>query len=411
MIKKFNLINNKDFLFLWLGHSISIFGDSVYSIAVMWYVMLVTGSTVQMGISLIFSQVPIVLLSPIAGVIADRFNRKKILIICDIISGILIGVVFILSLSGLLKIWIIYAISFLIASIGAFFSPSINAVIPSIVKKEDLPVANSMNQLTRFSCGIVGPALAGILIAVTGVKILFIINSVSFIISSIFEIFINVPPVSKDKEKTNNNLIKSFIEDLKEGFIYCVNTKVIFFFMIVAGIIVNFLTAPLDIYIPIYSSKILKSNSSAYGLLIAIIAVGGIASSLISPIITKKIKHYYLLTIGVAGEGIFMISFALSKNLITAAISLLLLGCSFGITNSSLSIIMQTLIPNEIMGRVSSVFGMIAGATVPLGYFIGGIISKMYVVTSIVLASGIIVTIAGISTIKITNKEVNKGII
>lgn len=77
MIKKFNLINNKDFLFLWLGHSISIFGDSVYSIAVMWYVMLVTGSTVQMGISLIFTQVPIVLLSPIAGVIADRFNRKK----------------------------------------------------------------------------------------------------------------------------------------------------------------------------------------------------------------------------------------------------------------------------------------------------------------------------------------------
>jgi MFS family permease len=404
-MKKYNLLKNKNFMLLWCGHSISGLGDQVYSIAIMWYVMLVTGSTIQMGISLIFTQVPVLIFSTFAGVIADRANRKRILIICDVISSILIGSVFIISLNNKLSISAIYIISFLTSSTGAFFSPSISAVIQSIVKREDLPKANSMNKITSSIYGMVGPSIAGILIALVGVKILFLINSISFLVSALCEVFVAVPIVTAEDRTIETNLFNKFLKDAKEGFLYCKKIKVIFYFMIIAGCIDNFLTAPLNIYIPIYSSKILKLNSSAYGIFMGVLAVGGIFSSILFPFISKKGNLYHKLTAAVIGEGLFMMTFGLSKNFVEVLISLALIGFSNAMANINLNLLMQLLVPNRIMGRVGSIFNVMATITIPLGYFAGGVASTKFPLSPLILLSGVLVTIAGISTIKITFKE------
>ncbi|MDD3225015.1 MAG: MFS transporter [Clostridium sp.] len=404
-MKKINLLKNKNFMFLWFGQSISQLGDSVYAIAIMWYVMLLTGSTVQMGISLVFSTVPTLIFVAFAGVIADKINRKKILICCNLISAVVISIMFVASINSKLSITFIYTVSFLIASTAAFFSPAKTAVVPSIVKKEDLPAANSMNQITTSLCGIIGPSIAGVLIAVVGVKSLFLVNSISFLLAAICEMFINVPLVKKKENKREDNILKAFLNELKEGFMYCKKIKALFYFMVIAGFLGNCVAAPLDIYIPIYSSKILKMGSSAYGMLMAFVSVGTIISSIIFPRISKKSNLYYKATVAFIGEGIFFCVLGLSNNFIEAMFSMIMLGVSFGFTNISLGLAAQLSVSNEFMGRVSSIFNTMATFVMPLGYFIGGLVCAHFPVGSILLVSGVLLTILGFSTIKITIKN------
>ncbi|URZ09047.1 MFS transporter [Clostridium felsineum] len=401
-MKKFDLLKNKNFMLLWFAHSVSSLGDQVYSIAIMWYVMLLYKSTIYMGLSLVFTQLPILIFSPFAGVLADKFNRKKILIICDILSAVLIFIIFITSLNSKLNIYTIYAVSFLVSSVGAFFSPSMISLIPTFVEKKDLPLANSMNRVTTSLYGIIGPAFAGVLIALLGVKPLFIMNSLSFLFSALCESFILLPSIINKHtlQEKLNLLIK-----VKEGFQYCKKIKIVFYFMLIAGCIDNFFSAPLDIYIPIYSSKIFNMGSSGYGLLMALPAVGAILASIIFPFMNKKDNVYLKLTLWVSLEGIFVITLGLSKSLIFAFISLFMLGFSTSMTNINLSLIMQLIVPNEFMGRISSIFSMLASFTIPLGYFFGGLLCSHIMVSSIVFFSGIIMTLAGISTFKLTYKK------
>lgn len=396
-------LSNKNFMLLWIGQTISNFGDAVYSIAIMWYVMSVTGSAEQMGVSLICSYLPIVLLSPVAGIVADRYDRKKILVICDLLSGVFVSIVAVLAFKNQLKIWEIYIISLIISSIAAFFGPCIKALIPEVVEKATLIKANSMNQVTTYMCQMLGTSIAGILIALISVKGLFIINSISFIISAIFNTYIKLDHLEVKKEKMH-----CFIGEIKDGIKYCLSIKEIMYFMLIAGIIINFCTAPIELYIPIFSKKVLEGNSSIYGLLMAAIAVGGVLAAAMITSISKIIKKYYLLTIGIVGEGISIIFFGMSRNFIVAFISLTLLGMFVAITNIALSTIVQTIVPNNIMGRIAGFMSMLAGITVPLGYLVGGIVSEKYEVTMIMAISGLIVTAAGLATVKITWSKNNK---
>nr|WP_242951602.1 MFS transporter [Clostridium felsineum] len=296
----------------------------------------------------------------------------------------------------------IYAVSFLVSSVGAFFSPSMISLIPTFVEKKDLPLANSMNRVTTSLYGIIDPAFAGVLIALLGVKPLFIMNSLSFLFSALCESFILLPSIINKNtlQEKLNLLIK-----VKEGFQYCKKIKIVFYFMLIAGCIDNFFSAPLDIYIPIYSSKIFNMGSSGYGLLMALPAVGAILASIIFPFMNKKDNVYLKLTLWVSLEGIFVITLGLSKSLIFAFISLFMLGFSTSMTNINLSLIMQLIVPNEFMGRISSIFSMLASFTILLGYFFGGLLCSHIMVSSIVFFSGIIMTLAGISTFKFTYKK------
>lgn len=409
-VNKNSIFKNKNFILLWFGQLISIFGNNIHAIAVMWYVKEVTGSAAQMGVSLIFSQLPFILLSPIAGTVADRWDRKKIIIFTDLINGILVGIIALLIYTHNMQIEILYIISALMSSVKAFFSPAIAASVPSIVHKDNLIKANSMTQFTRNIASIFGPILAGVLIAVLGIPFMFFIDSISYILSSLSESFIHIPKIKTsnfnnlDSEAKNN-----FIEDIKAGFHYTVQNKELLHFIIVGGVIINFFTAPLSMFIPLFSENILNMGSKAYGTLMSSLAVGSLTMTFLVPLLSKKVGHYTLTFIGLTCEGIFMILFSMSNSFYSSIISLLLLGAAFGMCNVSLGTVFQTLISNELMGRVSSIMGILCSITIPLGCFLAGMVLEKVNISTILLFSGIVVAVAGFSTIKIAlNKNLKQ---
>src|SRR5215216_4052576 len=178
-------LKHRPFALLWTGQTISRLGDSLYRIALSWWVLEKTGSAVAMGTVLILSQIPLLLFLLIGGVVVDRLPRIRIMFASDVLSGLVITFVALFSWLNLLEIWHIYVASILFGFVEAFFFPAYQAVVPEITPSELLTSANSLNGLSQRVTGIVGPALGAALVAVGGTSLTFGLDALSFFISAI----------------------------------------------------------------------------------------------------------------------------------------------------------------------------------------------------------------------------------
>src|SRR4026209_2148365 len=177
-------LTHRPFAWLWTGQTTSRLGDSLYRIALSWWVLEKTGSAAAMGTVLVFSQIPMLLFLLIGGVVVDRLPRLRVVVGSDILSGLVIAFVAVFSWLDLLQIWHIYIASMVFGFVEAFFFPAYQAVIPQITPSELLTSANSLNGLSQRVTGIVGPALGAALVAAGGTSITFGLDALSFFISA-----------------------------------------------------------------------------------------------------------------------------------------------------------------------------------------------------------------------------------
>jgi MFS family permease len=399
-LKNDSIFKNKNFLLLWLGQLVSMIGNRMHSLAVMWYVLNVTGSATKAGITMVFTILPNVILSPITGPLADRLDRKKIIVITDLINGLLVGIIAILTFTNNLELWMLYSISALMSATTAFFSPAIQASIPAIVKKDNLVRANSLTQMTRNATSIFGPALAGVLITIIGIPGLFLLNSVSYLLSGFSESFISIPKIKRDITKKT-----TILQDFKDGIKYTVKNTDLLHIIIVGGVIINFLFAPFTIIIAVMSKDILGLDSSGYGLLLSALSVGALVMSFFIPKISEKVGNFKLMFLGLTLEGLLLIPFAFANNIYTAFISLVLLGASFGIVNVAIGSVIPVIVPNNIMGRVSSVLGILCSVSMPIGYYLGGVLLEKYSVFSILISVALLTAISGLTTVRVVRSD------
>ena len=202
------LIKEKDFLLLMLGKFVSLVGSNMQQFALSLYVLEITGSATIFASILSISILPRLLLSPIAGVFGDWFDRKKAIVILDFINGLILGVFAgIYIIKGSLSLFLIYILVILLEITEIFFASAMSAVLPSLVKKEELMKANSLNSLVMNIGNILSPIIAAILYGSLGIKVILIISSISFALSAISETLINIPSSHKKPEKTD---IKTF---------------------------------------------------------------------------------------------------------------------------------------------------------------------------------------------------------
>jgi DHA3 family macrolide efflux protein-like MFS transporter len=177
------LFQNRSFLALWLGQTISFVGDYFYWLAVPIMVGKLTGSATQVGLSVIASALPMLLLGPVAGVFVDRWDRKRTMIMSDLLRGVLVLIC--LTVKTPEQVWIYYVVAFLMSCVSRFFFPAQNAALPLIVPdKNDLLAANGLMQVVQTAGFLVGPALAGFSIGLWGEQIAFLVDSATFFISA-----------------------------------------------------------------------------------------------------------------------------------------------------------------------------------------------------------------------------------
>ncbi len=399
------ILRNKNYLLLLSGKAVSAFGDLINDIVFMWYILSITNSYITAAFSFVINFIPSIIFSSFAGYLADKKNNKHIIVACDFCNGVL---AFLLLISIYMKapIAALFVISFFMSTLDVFFSISSSTLIPKIVDKDDLLKANSLSSTVTKTIGIIAPILGGFLYTIFSVSLIFLINAVSFIVSACFECFIKVE-YSKNigLNKPNKNTVKNIFIGFKKVNDY----RFIKFACITGGSILNFILAPLALYMPVYIKDILRISPIYYGTLITAIPIGGILCSVSFFASKRKVNKYLMVCIGFCLEGFGLTLFALSKSLVMAYVSMLVFGVAISLTGINLSTIIQEEIPRDIFGRINGTISFILGITVPLGYLTGGYLLNKISLSTILMVSSIVIILCGLYSLHYFIKYYKSG--
>jgi len=387
---KKSIFKNKNFILLWVGQTISVIGDSLYSLALMWWVLEKTGSTAIMATVAICSSVPSIILGPIAGTYADRVDRKRLLISMDFGRAILISIPAILLLMNSLEVWHIFVIAVFLSSMSTFFNPTLSAFIPRIVETENLTRANSLTQFSYSISGILGPSLAGVLVALIGTANVMFLDALSFFISAVAIILIFVKRV-----ETGATEKKKFIHELKEGFVYIKKEHVIFSMVLLFSVL-NFFIGPIGIYMPVVAKKILNTGAEGFGFLASSVSIGALLGSLFLGILGNIKSKGMVIILGIFFGGWTLAFFGISTHLWLSLLLLGLTGFFFSLINILVSAIFQAMIPNQIQGRVFGTMGTLSQGLRPVSLALAGVLSDLFKVQAVIFASGVLIALGGI---------------
>lgn len=399
------LFKGKDFSLLMSGKLISLIGTQMQDFALSLYVLKITGSATLFALVIIIGLIPQLILSPIAGVFADWLDRKKIIVYLDILSGIIASAfALVFMANGKLSLFSIYMLVILLTLSSVLYQPAINTIIPTITKKEDLIDANGINSLIMTFGNLIAPLVAGILFGFYGLFVILILNSVSFIIASIAEMFIKIPKNTKMPDKVS---FKAFNNDFMEGINFIKDRKLLLNIIILAPIL-NFVLSPLSSTGIIYiTKKIMKISDLQYGVMQMIL----VASMIVSPFIASKFAKKYtlgkILFFDVLLSSLLIAVMAITptpyylnlfnSNLIpfiSITIIFFLVAAILTSANIALSSMFQQIVPIPMMGRVSSVMGTCCMACMPLGQVVFGVMFDNLSAWLCLLIAGLILLIA-----------------
>lgn len=382
-------VKNHQFLLLLGGQSISIFGDQIYNIGLMWTIMKQTGSAMSLGMSVLCMTLPSIFIMPWAGVLADWNIKKQILMITDFIRGFMMFVIAFLTLDGNFSLIIINFFLVMISAMSAFYSPALSSTVPLILNKKNLSKGNAIFELIRRFSTILGPVIGGILVSVLSISSVFVLNGFSFFISFIFSIFLKIPSVNQPEYP------ESFFTRFKDGLAYTLRMKKLLCLILVGGVIINFFLAPIEIFLVVISNH-LNFGSSGLGLLDASISIGALLGSLII-LFDSSQNQIRLAMFGLVLEGISLILSGLLSEFVVLIISFGLLGLGISFASIGIGTTFQLIIDDEKRGRVNSFIAMLGSCTVPLGTLFGSFLTGQFPVQWILLGFGFIVICSGLT--------------
>lgn len=391
------LIKQKDFSLLILGKLVSLLGSNMQQFALSLYVLEITGSATVFASILSIIIIPRLIFTPFAGVFGDWFDRKKSIVLLDMLNAVIIGIYAIIFITqNSLSLPLIYILVILLEIVEIFFHSSMAAVMPSIVEKEDLLEANSFNSLVMNIGNLLSPVIAALIYGNFGMKLVLIINAISFLLSSISEMFIDIPKNHKRPDKIS---FKSFKDDLIEGTKLLRENKLIST-VISSGSILNFCVSPLSsIGFVFIIKKVLMSSDFQFGLFQMVLSSSMIVAPIIGGKHIKKIKIGKLLYLSFISIGIVVLIMAIipfnffSSNLIPyigLLITSFLIGAFATFANIALGTLFSEIVPLEYMGRISTIMGLAMTVLIPIGQMIFGYLYDTITPNIVIAIAGII---------------------
>jgi MFS family permease len=372
-------MKNKNFTIVVIGQIISLFGNAIQRFCMSLYILDMTGSAAVFARILAFSTIPYILFAPIAGLLADTVNRKKIMVYLDFFSAGLMAVYAAILISGRDNTIIVALVMFILSTIFTLYSPAVTASIPQIVEKEKLASANGVIQQVGSIVNLAGPIAAGLLYSFFDIKIIVILNAISFLLSAILELFLDIPDL-KLKEKLKNPIIKSF-KEMKKSYVYLKEKKKIVLGIIFSYGLTNIFVVPiLSVVSPYFIKVKLNMSATIFGFVEAIFVLGMIVGGLLITLKPKsfKIKEIhktmYPMLIAIIVMGLSTYLMVENKFIIIGLYSIGGLGIMLSLALSnvlSLTYIQQE-VKEDMLGKVSAFSTAIATVSVAPGQLIYG---------------------------------------
>jgi MFS family permease len=369
-IKILQPLRNRDFALLTGGSTISLLGDGFFFVALAWQVYEISNVPTALSLVWVAWTLPSVFLLLIGGVFSDRYDRRKLMIGADIVRALAIGTIGVLSVAGVLELWHIAALIAFVGLGDAFFNPASSAIIPDLVPEEDLTQANALRVTIRpLMVQLLGPALAGLVIALVGSGTAFLIDGASFIVSAAAVAFIRPHPMHVDAA---GHGIRQTFRQVREGLVFVRRTPWIWATLLSAMLSLLAFFGPVQTLVPFLIKNRLNLGPESVGLLFAVGGVGSILTALIVSQVGLPRKRITVM-FGAWSFGVgLMAIYGLMTDLWQALVVSFVTHALFQVGEVIWITLLQTRVPRHLLGRVTSVDWMMSTGLVPVSFVLTG---------------------------------------
>ena len=362
-------LRHRNFQLFFSGQLISLVGTWMQTIAQDWLVYRLTGSSLLLGVVAFVGQIPVFLLAPVAGIVADRKNRHHTVIATQVASMVLGLTLAGLTLAGAVRVWEIMVIASLLGVVNAFDIPARQTFLIDMVGREDLFNAIALNSSMFNSARVIGPALAGVIVATIGEGWCFFANGISYIavITGLLMMRLQNQAVLESGG--------SPIENMIEGFRFARQTKPVRALLMLVGL-VSFAITPYSVLMPIFAGRILHGDARQLGMLMGAAGIGAVMGGLTLASKTGVRGLGSWIWAAATCVGASLIVFAASRHLWLSIAVLVPTGFGTMIQMGSSNTLLQVMVPNRLRGRVMSLYSMMFVGMAPIGALLGGIVAS-----------------------------------
>jgi predicted MFS family arabinose efflux permease len=385
--RTFSALRYRDFRLLWFGAFTSTTGTFMQTLAQGWLVYSMTGSALLLGVDGFLATGPMLLFSLFGGVIADRLERKKIMLASQYLQMTFAFVLALLIWTKTVKVWHIFLLSFLTGSAQSFSGPAYASLLPLLVRREDVPNAIAMNSMQFNLARVIGPALGGVVFAMWGAAACFTINGLSFVAVIVSYLVIKIPPVHERRREA-----RSIFEEMKEGFTFVRARRAVLMltFLSFAG---TFFGMPLFTMMPVVAKTIFGMGPKGLSMLQADYGIGSVVGAIFvagSSYAARKGRLALMLQLVFATT---LVAFGLSRNLYLSLMIAFVAGiCIVGVV-SLYSSLVQLVTPDAMRGRVMSIFMLAFRGGMPLGNLMAGFVAQRWSITTALTVNGTILAL------------------
>jgi predicted MFS family arabinose efflux permease len=378
----FKAFEYPEFRLMWLGACTSSIGTWMQSLAQSWLVYELTKSAWYLGLDAFLGQIPIFLFSMFGGVVADWMDRRKILVASQLVQMFCAVTLALLAGFEVVQVWHILALSFLVGTAQAFGGPAYQALIPSLVAKEDLQNAIAMNSIQFNVARVIGPTIGGVALTTLGAAWCFGLNALSYV-AVIFTLLRVAPrpPANLRKE--------AMLESMKAGLRFIRDNSVMGS-LVVLAFLMTLLGLPITTFLPVFAERVFHLGKEAYSQMLIISGVGSVVGGIFVAA-TAQYRRKGLLALGcLCVLGIFILGFALSPNFYVACLMLFLGGAALIACFGLVSSLVQTETEDSMRGRVMSIYNVAFRGGMPFGAFISGRFIDTFSAPQVLAANGVL---------------------
>jgi MFS family permease len=379
----------RNFKLFFVGQLVSLTGTWMESVAQSWLVYRLTGSGFLLGLVGFAGQFPVLVLAPVGGSVADEFSRHRIILATQAAFMLLALTLAFLTLAGLVQIWHIFVLATLMGVVNAFDIPARQAFLVEMVGRGDLMNAIALNSSMFNGARIIGPAVAGILVAVIGEGWCFLLNGVSYIAVIAGLLAMRLPPREASPRKV------SALGHIIEGIQYVARTGPIRTLLLLLGLI-SLMGTPYSVLMPIFADQILHGGPSGMGLLLGASGVGALAGALTLAARTSVRGLGRWIAISAVGLGASLVLFSLSRSFMLSILLLIPVGFFMMVEMGSTNTLIQAMVPDQYRGRVMAVYSMMFMGMAPLGALLAGTLSGFIGAPATVAAGGSACLVGGV---------------
>lgn len=387
----FRSLQYRNYRLFFGGQSISLIGTWIQRIAIPWLVYHLTGSVFLLGVVGFAGQIPTFLLAPFAGVLTDRWNRYHILIVTQILAMLQALILASLVFIGAIEVWHILLLNVLLGCINAFDIPARQSfVVEMVEKKEDLGNAIALNSSMVNGARLLGPSIAGILIAFTGEGICFLLNGLSYLVVIISLLMMKIVPRKINKQNTY------ILKELREGFSYTFGFAPIKSIILLLAL-VSLMGMPYTVLMPVFAKEIFHGGSHTFGFLMGASGLGALIGTiyLASRKSVLGLGRIIPLSAGIFGFG--LVAFSLSRFFLLSLVLMVITGLGMMLQMASSNTLLQTIVDDDKRGRVMSFYTMAFMGAVPFGSLLAGGLANILGAPNILTIGGALCILGAIA--------------